>query len=704
MLRHELIRPLPELLKAHAARRGTQIAFADSRRGVTYAELEARTRRLAGHLAQLRLLPGDRAAIYLGNCVETIESYLAIARASAIGVPINPHSSAGELAYLLDDSAARVIVTDRTRLPQVRQLQAERPHLTVVVTGDEESGAVSFDALAETEPQQPSRDDLGLDDLAWMLYTSGTTGRPKGVLSTQRSCLWSVAASSAGVLGLSESDRVLWPVPLFHSLAHIYCVLSVTAVGATARITEAFDAEELLRTLRTEEFTFLAGVPTMYHYLLDAAREGDLTLPNLRVCLSAGAISTATLRSEFQDTFGVPLLDCYGSTETCGLITANWPNGTQVEGSCGLPVPGLTVRLVDPETHENVETGEEGEIWVNGPSLMVGYHNQPEATAAAMPRGWYRTGDLGRRDDLGYVTITGRLSELIIRSGENIHPTEVEEVLLRVPGVADAAVVGSAHPALGEVPVAFIVPAPGGFDPDEVFSACREHLTYFKVPEELYEIDRVPRTGSGKIKRHTLLQSPARLRAVSTGSFESLFRVEWTAVSAEAVPGDRGTASGLRRTDSRPAAAGELDTSDRSGLADAPDLPDAPKLSDPPTRPDTPALSDGPEAPEPAVIDCPSGSIGDVLRAVRAGLADRPGRVAVLTHGMTNDPAQAAAWGLVESIRADAPDDALVLVDAEDDDPAAALPVVLAHGQPRALVRGGEVLVPGWRARAAGSG
>ncbi|WP_346241171.1 beta-ketoacyl synthase N-terminal-like domain-containing protein, partial [Streptomyces malaysiensis] len=667
MLRRELIRPLPELLKAHAARRGSQTAFADSRRGVSYAQLEARTRRLAGHLAQLRLLPGDRAAIYLGNCVETIESYLAIARASAIGVPINPHSSAAELAYLLDDSAARVIVTDHTRLPQVRRLQAERPHLTVVVTGDEESGAVPFDALAETEPQQPARDDLGLDDIAWMLYTSGTTGRPKGVLSTQRSCLWSVAASSAGVLGLSETDRVLWPVPLFHSLAHIYCVLSVTAVGATARITEAFDAEELLHTLRAEEFTFLAGVPTMYHYLLDAARDGDLSLPNLRVCLSAGAISTATLRAEFQETFGVPLLDCYGSTETCGLITANWPNGTQVEGSCGLPVPGLTVRIVDPETHESVETGEEGEIWVGGPSLMVGYYNQPEATEAALPRGWYRTGDLGRRDDLGYHTITGRLSELIIRSGENIHPTEVEQVLLRVPGVADAAVVGSAHPALGEVPVAFLVPAADGFDPDEVFAACREHLAYFKVPEELYEIGSIPRTGSGKIKRHVLAQSPARLRAVSSGSFESLFRLEWTSPApvAEAGPVDGDQATSAHR------AGGSVATAD-------------------------------PEAPGSAVVDCPRGSLDEVLGAVRTGLTDRSGRVAVLTHGMSHDPAQAAVWGLVESMRADAPHDAPVLVDADAGEATAALSAVLASGQPRALMRGGEVLVP--RLARAGSG
>ena len=296
----ELIRPLPELLAAHAARNGAKIAFEDSRRAVSYARLDARTGRLAGHLATL-LRPGDRAAIFLGNRVETVESYLAIARAAAVGVPLNPQSADAELAYLLDDSGARVIITDEPRLAAVRRQLPGHPQLTILVTDDVAGpDVVSFERLAETEPALPPRDDLGLDDAAWMLYTSGTTGRPKGVLSTQRSCLWSVAASAVGVLGLAEPDRVLWPVPMFHSLAHIYCVLGVTAVGASARITEAFDAGEVLSTLRGGDFTFLVGVPTMYHYLLDAARGDVLALPGLRVCLAAGAVSPAALRASFE--------------------------------------------------------------------------------------------------------------------------------------------------------------------------------------------------------------------------------------------------------------------------------------------------------------------------------------------------------------------------------------------------------------------
>ncbi len=511
MRRFELIRPLPELLAAQAARQGTKTAFEDSRRAVSYIRLEARTRRLAGHLAAL-LEPGDRAAIFLGNRVETVESYLAIARASAVGVPLNPQSADAELAYLLDDSGARVIITDQVRLDAMRRLLADRPQLTVLDVS-------SFDRLAETEPPLPARDDLGLDDVAWMLYTSGTTGRPKGVLSTQRSCLWSVAESAVGVLGLAETDRVLWPVPLFHSLAHIYCVLGVTATGASARITEAFDVDEVLTTLRGGDFTFLVGVPTIYHCLLDAAKGEPLTLPGLRVCLAAGAVSPAALRASFESTFGVALLDCYGSTETCGLMTANRPGGDLVEGSCGRPVPGLTIRIVDPETGTDVPTGDEGEIWVNGPSLMLGYHGQPEATEAALRHGWYRTGDLGRSDASGAHTITGRLSELIIRSGENIHPAEVEQVIQAVPGVRDAAVAGRPHPTLGEVPIAFVVPDERGVDTDAVFAACRERLAYFKVPEELYQIAAVPRTASGKITRPALTPAAGRLRAVSTGHY-----------------------------------------------------------------------------------------------------------------------------------------------------------------------------------------
>ncbi|MFB9838458.1 class I adenylate-forming enzyme family protein, partial [Actinoallomurus acaciae] len=530
------------MLTEHARRASRKVAFRDARRTVTYADLELRTRRLAGHLADRRLQPGDRAAILLGNRVETVESYLALVRAGAIGVPVNPRVTEAELAYLLDDSGARLVITDVAHTAPLGRVLAGRPDVTVVVVGDAPSevppGALSFEALAGADPVTPARDDLGLDEPAWMLYTSGTTGRPKGVLSTQRNCLWSVAACYVPVPGLSAEDRVLWPLPLFHSLSHIACVLGVTAVGATARILDGFSAGEVLGALRADDITFLAGVPTMYHHLVRAAREEGFKAPHLRMCLVGGAVTTAALRRSFEEAFGAPLLDAYGSTETCGSITINWPTGARVEGSCGLPVPGLGVRLVDPETGTDVDAGEEGEVWVRGPSVMTGYHNQPEATAEAFRDGWYRTGDLARRDAAGYFTITGRIKELIIRGGENIHPGEVEEVLRAQPGVADVAVAGRPHEVLGEVPVAFVVPGPEGLDPEALFAACRERLAYFKVPEELYEIGEVPRTASGKVTRRLLLERPARLRATGGGHHESLFRLDW--IPLPSVPGRPG--------------------------------------------------------------------------------------------------------------------------------------------------------------------
>ncbi|WP_448323730.1 SDR family NAD(P)-dependent oxidoreductase, partial [Streptomyces sp. DSM 41493] len=526
MLRTELMQPLPRLLVAQAARFGDKAAFRDPQRVVGYAELELRTGRIAGHLADVGLATGDRAAIYLGNRVETIECYLAVARAGGVGVPLHPQSADAELRHLLGDSGARVVFTDRFRLEQVRRCWAGDDALAVVVVDDDgephdaaepaDAAPVeaSFEEWATTAPATAARDDLGLDDPAWILYTSGTTGEPKGVVSTQRSCLWSVAACYAPVLGLSPDDRVLWPLPLFHSLAHILCVLGVTATGATAHILPGVSAEDVLDEVRGGDHTFLVGVPTMYRYLLDEAGADGLPLPALRICLTTGSGAGETLRRDFEERFGVPLVDSYGSTETCGAITVNWPTGTRPAGSCGLPVPGLSLRLVDPDDGRDVAPGEEGEIWVSGPSLMTGYHGRPEETATAVTDGWYHTGDLGRRDEFGYLSITGRIKELIIRGGENIHPGEVEDVLLRLDGVADAAVVGRAHEVLGEVPVACLVPAAGAvLDPEAVFAACAERLAYFKVPEELYTTDAIPRTGSGKVTRHALRDRPGTLLA-----------------------------------------------------------------------------------------------------------------------------------------------------------------------------------------------
>jgi rifamycin polyketide synthase module 1/2/3 len=366
---------------------------------------------------------------------------------------------------------------------------------------------LGYERMATDEPAAPPRDDLGLDDVAWMLYTSGTTGRPKGVLLTQRGCLWVVAACWAPITRLSDVDHVLCPLPLFHSYALDLCVLGVVAVGATERILPRFTTPVVLDLLATQSFTVLPGVPTMFQYLLHGARErGGVALsPTLRLCISAGAVLPAVLNAEFERVFDVQLLEGYGITETSTMVTMNTPDGGREPGSCGLPLPGVGVRLVDPATGEDVGTGEEGEVWVSGPNVMVGYHRRPEVTAEVLRGGWYRTGDLGRRDRNGFLTISGRTKELIIRGGENIYPAEVEAVLIGLSGVADAAVVAGKHPDLGEVPVAFVVPdRPGELDEAAVREACLRELSSFKVPEQVYAIAEIPRTGSGKIMRYRL--------------------------------------------------------------------------------------------------------------------------------------------------------------------------------------------------------
>lgn len=515
VFRADLMRPVHELLIGHAESRPQQIAFADARRSVTYAELAGRTARLAGHLAELGLERGARAVIYLPNRVETVESYLAVTRAAAVGVPFNPQSSDSELAYLLDDCAASTVITGTAQLPQVRRVLLDRPGVGVVVVADSTTsgrevggGLPDYESLATTwSIRHPPRDDLGMDEPAWMLYTSGTTGSPKGVVSTQRSSLWATGACTAPVLGLSPDDRVLWPMPLFHAVAHNVGVLGVVAVGATARITDGLAADDILRTAREEGSTFLVGVPTMYHHMVELARSGAFEIPaGLRVCMVAGSSCPVPLHEGFRAAFGIALLDSYGSTETGGAITTNLPEGPYVPGSCGLPVPGLRLRLADPRTGAEVPQGAEGEIRVSSPALMRGYHRREEATAEVLADGWYRTGDIGRLDEAGYLTITGRVKELIIRGGENIHPGEIEKVLLRVDCVADAAVGGRPHEALGEVPVAYLVarPGSGGIDVESVLAMCRAELSSYKLPEELHEIDEVPRNAAGKIARKRL--------------------------------------------------------------------------------------------------------------------------------------------------------------------------------------------------------
>ncbi|MBL1097798.1 type I polyketide synthase [Streptomyces coffeae] len=528
-VRGELVRALPGVLRAHAVRRGGRTAFQDARRTVTYRELEQRTGRLAGHLAALGVRRGDRVALHLGNRVESVESCLAVLRAGAVGVPLDPGAADAELAYFLDDSGAVAVVTEEALLPQVARLAAGRPQLRIVVVAGTDAvpngapaGTVAFEKLARTEPDLPPHDDLGLDEPAWIHYTSGTTGASKGVVSCQRAWLWSVAAAYVPLWGLGAQDRLLWPLPVFHAYAHSLCLMGVVTVGAGAYLLDR--GASVAEALAEQPFTVLAGVPATYHLLVESVREGRGPLPGLRLCVTAGAPCPPALRADVEELLGAPLLDAYGSTETCGKIAVKGLGGPGGDDSNGPPVPGVEVRLTDPGSGEEVADGDEGEIWVRGPNLMIGYHRRPDETARAFRDDWYRTGDLGRQVHHGHLRVTGRVKELIIRGGENINPVEVEQVLLACPGVADSAVVGRPHDALGEVPVAFVVPGPHGVDTDRVRALCQERLSGFKVPDEVYETDAVPRMATGKTDRPALARQLAERLAAERVAAASALR------------------------------------------------------------------------------------------------------------------------------------------------------------------------------------
>jgi long-chain acyl-CoA synthetase len=419
-----LIAPVAELLERHRKERPDKVAYWDATRSVTYSQLAGRTASIAAGLSRKGVREGDRIAIYLPNGVDWIEACFAGLRAGAVIVPISYDAAEAEIAYRLADADCRTVITTPARKELVARLTtgSSAPVSLLFAGAGAEQAGLCLDELAKGRAGV-TLDPTDIDRSSFIIYTSGTTGRAKGVLLSVRGMLWIAAACWAPICGLSDKDVVLSPLPLFHSYALNLSVLSVLACGASEHILERFSPQQVLELLQTGKYTVFPGVPTMFHYLLQRAQEAGVDrLGGTRLCISAGAIMPAALNRSFEERFGTTLLDGYGITETSTMVTMNWMSGTRPMGSCGLPVPGLATRIVDPVTVEDLPIGAEGELIVRGPNLMQGYHNKPAETAAALRKGWYHTGDLAKSDPNGYLTITGRIKELIIRGGQNIAP------------------------------------------------------------------------------------------------------------------------------------------------------------------------------------------------------------------------------------------------------------------------------------------
>lgn len=512
MIKTDLIAPLAQLIRQQAQVYGDKMAYRDAASAVSYRDLAETTANLAGHLQEMGVQPGYSVAILLPNSVPWVESCFAIARAGAMVVPISYVATDSEIAYRLQDADCRVVITTDECVARLNRMQAELPNLgdlILVDRGVTTGEGLRYAKLRQTQPTAQPRDPAALDEPRFIVYTSGTTGKPKGVILTERSLLWVTAACWASIAGLCEDDYVLSLLPLFHSYALDFSVVSILATGASEYLMEKYSPTEAYRLLSSGEFTVMPGVPTMFQYLMEVTKDQPrVDTGRLRLCLSAGAIMPGTVNQAFEERFGVKLLDGYGITETSTMVTLNWPVGGRIMGSCGLPLPGLAVRLVDPSSGKDVAQGEEGELIVRGPNVMQGYLNKPDETAKALRNGWYHTGDLAKSDPNGFLTITGRLKELIIRGGQNIAPAEVEEVVATFAGVMDAAVVGVPHEHLGEVPVACVIPSDGAeVDVEALLAHCAAALSSYKVPYRVHIVDVIPRTGSGKVIRYKLREA-----------------------------------------------------------------------------------------------------------------------------------------------------------------------------------------------------
>jgi long-chain acyl-CoA synthetase len=422
-----------------------------------------------------------------------------------VTVFLNALLTAREIRFVLQDSDTRVIVTAPGLLPNVREVRADARRLeTVVVHGATASpDTVRFEDLLTRGAYRAV--PVKTEDVAWLGYTSGTTGQPKGAILTHRGATH-VAAVVAERFGYREDDIVLCALPLFHSYAVNSCMIQVMMAGASQVILERFTPDGVLRAIQDHRITLFPGVPTMFNYLVNVPDRARYDLTSLRICKSAGAVLPAKLMHDFEKLYGVPLVDGYGITEAHSFVTLNDPRGKRPGGSCGKPIEGVEVRIVDQEDRD-VPPGERGELVFRGPNLPLGYVNAPAATAEALRGGWYHSGDVAHVDAEGFVYIVDRIKDTIICGGYNIYPKEVEDVIYAHPAVLDVAVVGVADEAKGEIPKACVVLKPAAtVTAAELEAHCRQGLAAYKVPRVIDFLDTIPKTASGKTKRFLLRQ------------------------------------------------------------------------------------------------------------------------------------------------------------------------------------------------------
>jgi long-chain acyl-CoA synthetase len=497
---------IAHLLTEAAAKRPRHPAFLFEEQALNYAELDRRTSVFAALLERLGIGAGEVVAVFLDSSPELVIAFVGALKAGVVPNVVNGTLQPHEVRAVVADSRARLLVTDPARwgtLEPVRQgLGIDRVMVTDGGRPEPEAGVISFDSIFVAADAPWETRELAPESLACLLYTSGTTGRPKGVMLSQRNVVDN-AVTFAGVHFRAE-DRLLIAAPLFHCWGLINGVLGMFAALGTAIAVRRFRTEPVLDLIEQARPTVLLGVPTMINYMARSPGIANRDRSSLRAVLCAAAPMPLELIDVLQRDWGVGYAESYGLTETSPVITTTRPAAMR-PGSCGRPMGDTELKVVDVEG-TTVPPGAVGELWARGTAISAGYFGQPEATAAVFtPDGWFKTGDVVRQDEDGYVYIVDRAKDMINVGGEKVYPRDVEELLHKHPAIADAVVVGMPDPDLGEVVKALVVVGSGQrLTADEVVAYLRPHLARFKLPRVVEFAAAIPRSPSGKALRRLL--------------------------------------------------------------------------------------------------------------------------------------------------------------------------------------------------------
>lgn len=477
--------------------------FFDDRWQTNAAQLED-ARRFAAVLVSLGVSPGDRVAVMLPNCMEVFTAYGGISAMGGVVVPVVFLLAPSEIELILADCTPMVLVTAPLFLDKAREALAglDRAPMLVVVGEPAPEQARSWSELMAAADAAFDIVDCADDDIAVIMYTGGTTGRPKGVLLSHENLRWN-AVTCAEAVEITPGSMSLLCLPVAHLFGMIASVTG-QVLGSRGVLLEWFTPDGVLQAIQDHRVEHLPLVPTMMTLLLHHPDRDRYDTSSLRTVFASAAPVPVELAEAFEKAFDCEVLEAYGQTEAAPAIALMRPGLAKKAGSTGPPLPGVEVVILDDEGN-GLPAGQVGEICARSPGIMKGYHNLPEVSEDTLKDGWLHTGDMGYLDEEGYLFVTDRKKDLIIRGGFNVYPRDVEDLLIEHEGVAEVAVVGRPHPDMGEEVVAFVVKAPGQ-DPaeEELLAFAAERLAKYKQPKEIRFAGALPKSPLGKVLKKDL--------------------------------------------------------------------------------------------------------------------------------------------------------------------------------------------------------